>query len=100
MSKEREVTNYFRRAACGRRAPKKETSYEGKANWRSAVGSSDGRCDAWLWDKDEWSLRFFLRWCYVDKADFGTGHIELHEFNMPDMDWDAIKAAYQGSFGE
>ncbi len=27
---------------------------------------------------------------YVDKADFGTGHIEIREFNMPDVDWTEI----------
>lgn len=29
---------------------------------------------------------------YVDKADFGTGHIEIREFNMPDVDWTATDA--------
>ncbi len=28
---------------------------------------------------------------YVEKSDFGTGHVELHEFNMPDIDWAAAE---------
>ena len=28
---------------------------------------------------------------YIDKSEFGTGHIELHEFNMPDIDWEAAE---------
>ncbi len=28
---------------------------------------------------------------YIEKSDFGTGHVELHEFNMPDIDWAAAE---------
>lgn len=27
---------------------------------------------------------------YIEKSDFGTGHIEIHEYNMPDVDWSEI----------
>lgn len=27
---------------------------------------------------------------YIEKSDFGTGHIEIHEYNMPDVDWGEI----------
>ncbi len=61
-----------------------------QGSWITLCGETEDRL---IFNSD------YLPWCYVDKADFGTGHIELHEFNMPDMDWDAIQAAYQETLG-
>ena len=33
---------------------------------------------------------------YIEKSDFGTGHIELHKFKYPDLD----ENTYRQLFGE
>ncbi len=36
---------------------------------------------------------------YIEKSEFGTGHIELHEFNMPDIDWEAAEEVTNSMLG-
>ena len=42
------------------------------------------------------SVYYSLPEYYIEKSDFGTGHIELHKFKYPDLD----EKTYREIFGE